>query len=312
MSDYSARVGELFDDQLKGWDLARDNYRQLDNVMTRKFSYPCFDLFVQFNPGRITSSAAKVDARSIEARPCFLCEKNRPPQQRGVAYEDDFVILVNPFPIFRRHLTIVSESHTDQRIAPNFVTMLDLARCLPEYSVFYNGPQCGASAPDHLHFQAGNRGFMPVEQDFGKKTLCTLQAANEGIELWSWEEYRRGIMTLRGTDRYALMRAFEKFYLRFELMQPDRPEPMLNIITCYSDGNWIIHVIPRKLHRPSCFFAEGKDKIVLSPASVDMGGVLITPREEDYLKITSRDINDILDQVCLTEDEIESLTSDII
>ncbi len=108
------------------------------------------------------------------------------------------------------------------------------------------------------------------------------------------------------------MRAFEKFYLRFELMQPDRPEPMLNIITCYSDGNWIIHIIPRKLHRPSCFFAEGKDKIVLSPASVDMGGVLITPREEDYLKITSRDINDILDQVCLTEDEIESLTSDII
>jgi hypothetical protein len=280
--------------------------------MTRKFSYPYFDLFVQFNPGRITSSAAKVDARSIEERPCFLCEKNRPSQQKGVVYEDDFVILVNPFPIFRRHLTIVSESHTDQRIAPNFGTMLNLARSLPQYSVFYNGPQCGASAPDHLHFQAGNRGFMPVERDFGKKILCRIQAVNDGIELWSWEEYRRGIMTLKGTDRSALTKAFEKFYLRFEPMQPDRPEPMLNIITCYSDGSWIIHVIPRKLHRPSCFFAEGKDKIVLSPASVDMGGVLITPREEDYHKITSRDIDDILDQVCLTEDEIESLTSGII
>ena len=122
---------------------------------------------------------------------------------------------------------------------------------------------------------------MPVEQDFGKKPLCRIQAVNDGIELWSWEEYRRGIMTLKGTDRDALMRAFEKFYVRFELMQPDRPEPMLNIITYYSEGNWIIHVIPRKLHRPSCFFAEGNEKIVLSPASVDMGGVLITPREED-------------------------------
>ncbi|MCI0523325.1 MAG: DUF4922 domain-containing protein [Bacteroidales bacterium] len=312
MSDYSARVGELFNEQLKEWGLARDNYLQLNNVVTRKFSYPLFDLFVQFNPGRITSSAAKVDTRSIEARPCFLCEKNRPAQQRGVEYEDDYIILVNPFPIFRQHLTIVSEWHIDQRIAPNFMTMLDLARSLPEYSVFYNGPQCGASAPDHLHFQAGNRGFMPVESDFGKKALCRIQAVNDGIELWSWEEYRRGILTLKGTDKDALTGAFEKFYVRFELMQRDRPEPMLNIITYYSEGNWIIHIIPRKLHRPSCFFAEGNEKIVLSPASVDMGGVLITPREEDYLKITSGDINDILDEVCLSEDEIESLTSDII
>lgn len=312
MRDYSASVSQLFNEQLKEWDLARDNYRQLDNVMVRKFSYTLFDLFVQFNPGRITSSAAKVDTKSIEARPCFLCEKNRPAQQRGVQYEDDYVILVNPFPIFRKHLTIVSGSHIDQRIAPNFMTMLELAMSLPEYSVFYNGPQCGASAPDHLHFQAGNRGFMPVESDFLKKALCRRQAVSDGIELWAWDEYRRGIMTLKGTDKEALTRAFEKFYIRFELMQPGRPEPMLNIITCYTEGNWIIHVIPRKLHRPSCFFAEGNEKIVLSPASVDMGGVLITPREEDYLKITSADINNIFDQVCLTEEEIESLTSDIL
>jgi hypothetical protein len=312
MSDYSPRVGELFNEQLKEWGLARDNYLQLNNVVTRKFSYTLFDLFVQFNPGRITSSAAKVDTRSIEARPCFLCEKNRPAQQRGVEYEDDYVILVNPFPIFRKHLTIVSGSHIDQRIAPNFMTMLDLAMSLPDYSVFYNGPQCGASAPDHLHFQAGNRDFMPVERDFRSKALCRVKAVSDGIELWSWEEYLRGILTLRGSDRNAIMRAFEKFYLRFEPLQPDRPEPMLNIITCYSEGNWIVHVIPRKLHRPSCFFDEGPGKILLSPASVDMGGVLITPREEDYHKITSGDIIDIFNQVCLSEEEIESLTSDML
>ena len=127
---------------------------------------------VQFNPGRITSSAAKVDARSIEARPCFLCEKNRPAQQRGISFEQDYTILINPFPIFRRHLTIVSDIHTDQRIAGNFLTMLRLAEALPEYVIFYNGPQCGASAPDHLHFQAGNKGFLLIEDDFRNKGLC--------------------------------------------------------------------------------------------------------------------------------------------
>jgi hypothetical protein len=157
MTDYSQKVRELFEDQFRDWALARDNYHQLDEVRVRRVSFPGYNISVQFNPGRITSSAAKVDAKSIEARPCFLCEKNRPAEQQGIPIEDGYIILINPFPIFRRHLTIVSGSHTPQRIAGNFGTMLALARSLPEYVIFYNGPQCGASAPDHLHFQAGNR-----------------------------------------------------------------------------------------------------------------------------------------------------------
>ncbi len=172
MKDYSRSVSDLFESQLSEWDLARDNYRQLDNVKVRKIFFAEFEIVVQFNPGRITSSAAKVDARSIEARPCFLCEKNRPAQQRGISFEQDYTILINPFPIFRRHLTIVSDTHTDQRIAGNFMTMLSLAEALPEYVIFYNGPQCGASAPDHLHFQAGNKGFLLIEDDFRNKSLC--------------------------------------------------------------------------------------------------------------------------------------------
>lgn len=312
MKDYSTGVSDLFAGQLNEWDLARNNYRQLDNVKIRKIFFAEFEVTVQFNSGRITSSAAKVDAGSIEARPCFLCEKNRPPQQRGLRFEKDYDILINPFPIFNRHLTIVSDTHTDQRIAGNFTTMLELAKALPGFVIFYNGPQCGASAPDHLHFQAGNKGFLPIETDFGNKNLCRMVAVDYGAELWAWQKYGRGIMTLKGTDKEALASIFGIFYNRFALTQPDRPEPMLNILASFSDNTWIIHVIPRKLHRPSCYFAEGKDKILLSPAAVDMGGVFITPREEDFIKITSTDISGIFMQTCLTDREISSLTADIL
>ena len=312
MKDYSGGVSDLFDSQLKEWDLARDNYRQLDNVKVRKVFFAEFEIAVQFNPGRINSSAAKVDAQSIEARPCFLCEKNRPAQQRGIRFEQGYTILINPFPIFRRHLTIVCDTHTDQRIAGNFLTMLGMAEALPEYVIFYNGPQCGASAPDHLHFQAGNKGFLLIEDDFRNKGLCRKVEVDHGTELWSWQKYGRGIMTLRGSDKGALAEAFGNFYARFALTQPERPEPMLNILASYSDNMWIIHVIPRKLHRPACYFAEGNDRILLSPASVDIGGVLITPREEDFIKITSADISAIFMQVCLNEKEIMLLTEDIL
>jgi len=312
MRDYSHKVRELFEDQFREWKLARDNYDQLDRVIVRTVSFPGYDISVQFNPGRITSSAAKVDARSIEARPCFLCEKNRPAEQRGVPFGDDYIILINPFPIFRRHLTIVSNSHTPQRIGGSFETMLRLAESLPEYVVFYNGPQCGASAPDHLHFQAGNRGFLPIESDIENPELCHMVASSGETEIWLWSGYGRGIMTLKGTDRSAMSGVFDRFRERFAMAQPDRPEPMLNILAYKTDSQWTVHVIPRSVHRPACYFAEDASRILLSPASVDIGGVFITPREEDFRKITAEDIHAILGEVCLGETELRNLVKDLI
>lgn len=309
MKDYSQKVRDLFDGQFREWSLARDNYRQLDNVRVRKIPFCGYDIAVQFNPGRITSSAAKVDTRSIEARPCFLCAKNRPAEQRGVPFGDDYIILVNPFPIFSRHLTVVSESHTPQRISGSFRSMLSLAKALPEFVVFYNGPQCGASAPDHLHFQAGNRGFLQVEQDIGNPLLCRKAASAGNTELWLWEGYGRAIMTLKGSDSEAIAEIFEKFYERFASTQSERPEPMLNILAYHSNDEWIVHIIPRRVHRPACYFAEGDEKILLSPASVDIGGVFITPREEDFNRITPADIEGILAEVCLNEEELKNLTA---
>jgi hypothetical protein len=312
MKDFSGKTRDLFESQFREWSLARDNYRQLDEVRVRKVSFNGYDIAVQYNPGRITSSAAKVDARSIEARPCFLCERNRPPEQRGIEFNGGYIILINPFPIFRRHLTIVSESHTPQRISGSFPDMLDMAEALPGYVIFYNGPQCGASAPDHLHFQAGNRGFLPVEQDFSNPQLCTKEASAGRTELWLWHNYGRGMMTLAGSDSTAIAGTFNKFYERFAPVQPDRPEPMLNIIAYHTGEKWIVHVIPRKVHRPACYYAGGDEQILLSPASVDLGGVFITPREVDFKKITAADIAGILEEVCLDEAELKTLTENLI
>lgn len=309
MIKYSDRVDELFSAQLRDWKLANVNYSLLSNVKTRAIDFDGFRIFVQFNPERMRSSAAKVDSKSIEARPCFLCRKNRPPEQLGVQFGTDMTILVNPFPIFSRHLTIPTENHIDQRIAGSFGKMLDLAEAIPDYVIFYNGPQCGASAPDHLHFQAGTAGFLPIEKDFEEGKMASLISRRNNTEIWYWKNYLRGIITLKGAGRESLVNLFNLFFERFYRTQPDKPEPMLNILVNYSLGEWIIHLIPRKIHRPFQFFAEGSKQILLSPASVDLGGVIITPREEDYNKIEASDIKDIFGQVCLDENEALSFLS---
>ncbi|MBA4321855.1 MAG: DUF4922 domain-containing protein [Odoribacter sp.] len=312
MTGYSESVNDLFIAQLRDWELAGVNYGLLSKVKTREFDFEGFRILVQFNPERIRSSAAKVDAKSIEARPCFLCEKNRPAEQHGVSFEKDMTILVNPFPIFSRHLTIPSELHTDQRILHNFSSMLSLAEAIPDFVIFYNGPQCGASAPDHFHFQAGNKGFLPIENDFGKRKFARLISKKTGIEIWHWTGYQRGVITLSGTDKEKLIQAFNNIFEKFSACQPDKPEPMLNILAYYYPEGWVIHIIPRKVHRPDQYFAGGKNQILLSPASVDLGGVIITPREEDYIKIKTDDITDIFGQVSLKDNEISGCFSNII
>jgi hypothetical protein len=182
--------------------------------------------------------------------------------------------------------------------------MLDLAISIPDYLIFYNGPQCGASAPDHFHFQAGNRGFLPIETDFTRGTFTKLLVVSSGVEIWYWSGYLRGIVTLKGSDIENLVHIFNMFYARLSALQADKPEPMLNILAYSDTKGLIVHIIPRILHRPAQFFKEGSEKILLSPASVDLGGVIITPREEDFEKIKVSDIEDIFSQVCISEKEL--------
>ncbi len=296
--DFSEKARTLIKEQIAEWDLAARNYHSLKKVKVKRFDFIDYNIDIQYNPERIISSSAKVDTGSIKARPCFLCQKNLPSQQRGLPFDDDYLILVNPFPIFPEHLTIPAIVHTDQRISGNFGRMLDIALQLHDFVIFYNGPKCGASAPDHLHFQAGIKGFLPIEKDFKTGICCAEVRRINRVTLSHWPEYLRGIITLTSDEKTGLVDCFNQIYNRLQMKAPDEGEPMLNILTSYDEGKWLVHLFPRTLHRPSQYFESGETQIVLSPAAVDMGGVMITPREEDFIRITKDMAGNIFGQVC--------------
>jgi len=297
---YSDKIDALFTGQFQEWELARHNYSLLENVRTRKLDFGTFEVSVQFNPERMRSSAAKVDTRSIGERPCFLCSKNRPPEQRGLSFKNGLTFLVNPFPIFNRHLTIPSDNHTDQRIGNNFGAMLSLSQAIPSFTVFYNGPRCGASAPDHFHFQAIHRNMLPIESEYKGNQSGRLTIFDD-TEIQSVKLDQRRLLAITGSDQDSLIRVFGVIYHLLEESLPAADEPMLNILTWYDSGKWIILIFPRKQHRPSQYFEAGDRQILLSPASIDLGGVLILPRNPDFEKISKDDATDILNQVCVDD-----------
>ena len=305
--DFSEKARALVQEQKADWDLVGLNYEGLRNIKVKTFDFIDYSIDVQYNPERIVSSIAKLDEQSIEERSCFLCRNNLPSSQRWIPYGIDYVILVNPFPIFPEHLTIVNTKHTNQRIFENFEMMLDLASHLSKFVIYYNGPKCGASAPDHLHFQAGIKGFIPIENDFSNEICCREVRTIDGIKISHWPEYQRGIITMTGNSKSNLMGCFNRIYHQLQLAKNDQPEPMLNIIASFERKAWIVHIFPRTSHRPRQFYETGERQIVLSPASVDMGGLLVTPREVDFLKITEEDVIDIFEQVCFDTQSVLTL-----
>lgn len=295
--DADDSVEKLIASQISQWDLARSNYMDLENAMLRTviLDNGC-RIKIQFNPSRMRSSAARVDKKSVSRRRCFLCSGNLPDQQRGLVFEDRYLILVNPFPIFSRHLTIPLKEHTDQLIGGRFDDMLRLSRFLDSFIVFYNGPQCGASAPDHFHFQAGNKGFMPIEEEyhhFPRKLI----AGKEGCTIEAMDGYYRNTLVLSGKNNEVLTTFFGKIYHILRQSQESGDEPMMNILAGYEDGLWRVFIFPRRAHRPRQFFEKDDGQILISPASVDFGGVWITPRREDYDKLDSETVMDIFAQV---------------
>ncbi|MPQ48796.1 DUF4922 domain-containing protein [Marinifilum sp. N1E240] len=305
-------LSNFLNQQVRDWPLANGNFKGLEKVEEKEFEFDGFKMKVQFNPERIRSSAAKVDKKSIENRACFLCLDNLPAEQGGLAQGEGFVILVNPFPIIPQHFTIPKVDHVDQSFMPNINGMLSLAKSMEGYTLFYNGPKCGASAPDHMHFQAGNKGFMPVESEyFFLKDKSELLVKTEEVEVRSFNHFLRKMISVESTNTKDLVKIVTDFYNVFSEMQPEENEPMLNVICSYVDGKYIMHLFPRKLHRPTQFFAEDDEQLLISPASVDFGGVFITPRREDFEKITASDIEDIFKQTCVDEDTFFTLCENL-
>ncbi len=303
---------EFTNSQLKSWPLAATNFKGLEKVQEKTYLFSNFLIRTQFNPERMRSSVAEVDKKTIAARQCFLCNENRPKEQDSIAFDDDFLILVNPFPIFRNHFTISCNRHTDQRFIKNAVTLLKLASAMEGFTVFYNGPECGASAPDHLHFQAGNSNFMPVTDDFYRlKHQERLLFSGPNSKVWAFDNYLRKIITVETSSLSEGLEIIEIYYRHFSAIQPEKAEPMMNVLCSRSQGKWIVHLFPRKAHRPSHFYEPGEKQILISPGSVDFGGVFILPRREDFEKITKENISDILQQVCLDQDIFRELTEKI-
>ncbi|MDR2292772.1 MAG: DUF4922 domain-containing protein [Prevotellaceae bacterium] len=298
---------QLFRQQTSSWQLAAANYKGLEKTLVRKLYIGGMCFVVQFNPERIRSSAAKIDARSISERKCFLCPQNLPPEQQCIPVCADFLILVNPFPIFPKHLTISKRQHTAQSIAQNMETMLEISAALTDYTVFYNGPKCGASAPDHLHFQAGNKGFLPVEKEFAEMKNRLQIVKYKNVEISFAADYLRRMITLQSNCKNDMLEMFAKIYNILSKLQPHETEPMLNII-CYTDKkSWTVHIFPRVGHRPAQFFEQGDKQLLISPASVDLGGVFITPRIEDFEKISAENIIDIFNQITINKTDFEKI-----
>ncbi len=304
----SDKVDRLFEEQLAEWPLAAANYKALDNVELKEFELSGMPIKVQFNPARAVSSSAKVDTASVKARKCFLCGENRPAEQRGIIWQDKYVILVNPYPIFRQHLTIPDLTHTDQRIDGRIADMMRLAYELEGYTVFYNGPHCGASAPDHMHFQAGSNGLMTIK-DATMRTLHSIVAEEKSgaVRLSLSERLPFPFFVIDATPEDGA----EMFGRLYRSLPEDGEEPMMNILCYRTVGGVRTIVVPRKRHRPSFYGTEGDGCMMISPASVDVGGVIITPRAQDFKKIDAETVKRMFDEVCMDKNDIKDIVNKI-
>lgn len=300
--DYRQAVDELIGRQLREWPAVRANYAALDReVRTRRLQLGASTIVLQHNPGRRRSSAARIDA----PHPCFLCDANQPPEQGTLKWRGKYKIQVNPYPIFPRHLTIASLHHEPQRIAGRIGDMLRLAEDLPEFVIFYNGPHCGASAPCHFHFQAGNKDFLPLCDEVYSGTISLLAEGDDGM-IGLVEGLGRSVISIETRTRAKT----EDYFNRLLLCLPkhgEEPEPMVNVLCWHNPRrNYHTVVFPRIKHRPDCY-GTGPGQLLLSPASVDMGGVWAVPRLNDYETLTARQVQHIYDELCMSCADIHSL-----
>ena len=299
-------INHFITSQLERWETARNNYEALKGVKVKEIDLNGTLYKVQFNPARIVSSGAKVDAKAISQRKCFLCAQNRPEVQEGIAWGGHYDILGNPFPIFPRHLTIPDSAHVDQRIKGRILAMMELAAELPDFTIFYNGPKCGASAPDHAHFLAGNKGFMPIEEQVKQKRMTLLDQQGEA-PLSLMDDAPRTTLVIHTKVLADGVTLFDRLYNRLP-MKADDTEPMMNVLAMYdASTGWTVCIFPRIKHRPDCYYAEGDERLLSSPASVDLGGVFILPIEEDFNKINASQLVSILEEICLSGEAIKQL-----
>lgn len=294
-------VKSLIETQLALWPLAKRNYDALAKTGRRTLRLGDFDCAIQWNPARIRSTGARTDRESIKARECFLCRHNRPDEQLVADIAPGWELLVNPYPILPVHLTIASASHVPQAALPEDIVMI--AESLPGMAVFFNGARAGASAPDHLHLQAVLKDELPLlrlaEMVHVSEKSDILTTAQTDLDLPFY--FISGIVA-DDTEGMNYLNAAFAYCGIYDKGPSDRRELLNSFFWTDDYGRMRYVIVPRKAHRPGCFFAEGDANRMVSPGCIDMAGIIITPREEDFLKLSENEIRRIYTDVAFPMD----------
>lgn len=298
-------ISRFFNRQLEVWTDARHRFRDLKHVETRQFSD---QLKLQWNPARIVSTGAKIDKKTLGERPCFLCDKNRPKEQMSKQIDEKFHLLVNPFPILPVHFTIPARKHQPQLIYKNYGEMHRFISLHSDLMVFYNGPKCGASAPDHLHFQAGTNGILPLQTNWQRlsRNLTDIISLNDEEKISVVRDFIVPAFVIISKSAESDEALFRRLYKAMP-QRGDETEPMMNIISWRKGEEFISVVIPREKHRPEAYFAEGDAQFVFSPGALDMSGLIITPREEDFRKLTEEKALSLLQECGVSEEKMNAI-----
>lgn len=302
--DREKGLTDFFHNQLNQWQDVAKRFEELKGVQTREVG----SALAQFNPARLVSTGAKIDKATLAKRPCFLCEKNRPGEQIVLPFGEGFDILVNPFPILPVHFTIPSRHHQLQAIAENYVQIHRLLRAYPQLMVFYNGPKCGASAPDHLHFQAGTSGILPLQRDWQRlyETSLPLLQLNGTEGIYEIKDYVCPALAIVSHTEKHDVELFSRLYESLP-MKEDETEPMMNVVAWRSGEAFISVVFPREKHRPDCYSADGEAQCLVSPGSLDMAGLMILPRQSDFEGMTAEHAKAILREVSLSDEAMNEV-----
>jgi hypothetical protein len=303
---------DLLARQQIAWPQLAAGYAALDMRRERRLAAGDLSVLLQCNPQRIVSTRADIDPAAIKRRPCFLCPANLPAEQQAILYRRHFLVLCNPFPIVSRHYTIAHREHWPQALHGVIPTLLQLARDFhPDYALLYNGPQSGASAPDHLHFQALPKASIPALNEVGQH--ITKVREKSGVSLYKQIDGARTAWLVEGEnakDIAALMRLLLRAMQRLKTplgdtlqkkVSPLHAEPMLNLFCLYAVGRWRVMIFPRRMHRPSAYYQSGEEQILVSPGAVDMGGVVVLPREVDYNRLDAALLMNIFQEISLGE-----------
>lgn len=320
-------TGNFIKSEIKEWSLANQNHQALEQVMSKRLYLDGIQFNVQFNPARMVSTGAKLDKESIKKRPCFLCRENQPREQRAMKLLDKYNLCVNPYPILPGHITLSYQEHTAQGIHDDFSEDIHhLLSILPEeYALFYNGPYCGASAPDHFHFQGVLKKDVPLIVQYHKlRAGCRILQNKEHLEesdnfgIFSYYEqnfcyidkYICPLFALETTS--PLIELDLKWAFSFFPKEQDEKEPKFNIFAWREKDKLIILLIPRSKHRPDNFFAEEDEKRLVSPGALDMAGILVTARPEDFERMDEQEVHNIIREVGLPFEQAEIIAKNII